>query len=137
MAVKKSTLTHLEGMGMQIPDQSYASHWLEQLPQRRWGKQKQKWAAKNWWSVGGARRERVRKALVQIGRAASARSVDARTLKCVVFDSGCRKGQAVAPPANLSSMRGHLRADFGKVKALCKFCRTVWWKQYSSSAGAL
>ena len=137
MTVKKSTLLDLAGMGMQIPDQSYASHWLEQLPQCSKGKQKQKWAAKNWWSVGGGRRDHVRNQLVQIGRAASVRSVHGRSLKCVVFDSACRKGQAVTPSADFSSMRRHLRADFGKVKALCKFCRTVWWKQYSGSAGAL
>jgi hypothetical protein len=131
MAVRKSTLEHLAGMGMQVPDQSYSSHWLAQLPQRRVGKQKREWAAKNWWSAGGARQERVRKSLVVSGRAASERSVDARTLKCEVFHSGCRRGQAVAPAANLGSMRKHLRADFGKVKALCKFCRRVWWKQYS------
>ena len=137
IAVKKRTLTQLAGMGMQIPDQSYATQWLAQLPQRSWGLPKQKWADQNWWSVDGARRERIRRELVFIGRAAAVKSVDARTLKCVVFHSGCRKGQAVAPPAKFSSMRGHLRADFGKVKALCKFCRAVWWKQYSVSAGAL
>jgi hypothetical protein len=131
MAVRKSTLVHLEGLGMQVPDQSYSSHWMAQLPQRRQGKQKRVWASKNWWSAGGARQERVRNLLIQTGRAAAARSVDARTLKCVVFHSGCRRGQAVAPSADHIGMRKHLRTDFGKVKALCKFCRRLWWKQYS------
>lgn len=131
MVVRKRTLVQLQTLGMQVPDQSYSSHWMSQLPQRSQGKQKRVWATKNWWSAGGVHQDRVRKALVQTGRAASSRCVDTRTSKCVVFHSGCRRGQAVAPSADLIGMRKHLRADFGKVKALCKFCRRLWWKQYS------
>jgi hypothetical protein len=131
IAVRKSTLTSLAGMGFQVPNQSYASQWLSVLPQCGGTKQKKTWAAKNWWSRVDSRQERVRQDLIRAGRSASAKSMDFRTLHCVGFDRRCRGGQAVAPPAKLKKMRQQLRRDFGKVKALCKFCRGLWWRQSS------
>jgi hypothetical protein len=129
IAIRKNTLKLLAGMGFQVPNQSYASQWLSVLPQRGGTQQKKKWAAKNWWSTDDSRQKRVRQDLIRAGRSASVQSMDSRTLHCVGFDRLCRGGQAVAPPAKLKKMRRQLRAEFGKMKALCKFCRGLWWRQ--------